>query len=130
MSANSRAGHSTSRPALTLLTAMNDDPQLRELLRAALPEAQVPNRFGAEVWQRIGARSQTPANRWWARLFESVTATLVRPAFASLALLIAVGGGAGFATLHAAEVNENARTELAVRHVATVDPYARMFAAR
>ena len=109
---------------------MNNDPQLRELLRAALPEARIPHRFGAEVWQRIEVRSKTPAIRWWARLFESVTATLVRPAFASLALLIAVGGGAGFATLHAAEVNENARTELAVRHVATVDPYARMFAAR
>ena len=109
---------------------MNDDLQLRELLRAALPAAQVPNRFGAEVWQRIGARSQTAANRWWVRLVETVSAMLLRPAFAAIAMLVAVGGGVGFATLRAAEVNENARTELAGRHVATMDPYARMFAAR
>ena len=109
---------------------MKDNPQLRELLRTALPEAQVPNRFGAVVWQRIQARSRASANRWWVRLFESASASLARPAFAAIALLLAVGGGAGFATLRAAEVNVHARTELAGRHVATVDPYARLFAAR
>ena len=109
---------------------MNDDPQLRELLRASLPEAQVPTRFGAEVWRCIEERRKISANRWWVRLFESASAALMRPTFAAMALLLAAGGGAGFATLRAAEVNGHARAELAGRHLATVDPYAHLFAAR
>ncbi len=105
---------------------MNDDSQLRELLRSSLPEAQVPNRFNAEVWQRIQARSAVSANRWWVRCFELESGLFTRPAFAAVALLISVGAGAGAATLRAAESNERGRSELALRHIATLDPYVHL----
>lgn len=109
---------------------MNDDPKLRELLRESLPDTQVPSRFGAEVWQRIQARNEASAQRGWARLFEPLFALLMRPAFAAVALLLAVGGAAGAASLRAADANEQARAALAERHVATLDPYARLVAMR
>ena len=108
---------------------MNDDPQLRELLRTSLPDASVPNRFGADVWLRIQARSDS-AHRGWARFFEPLFALLLRPAFAAMALLLTVGGAAGAASLRAADANEQARAMLAERHVATLDPYARLVATR
>lgn len=107
---------------------MNDDPQLRELLRASLPEAEVPRRFNAEVWQRIQARSEASANRVWARWFELVAGLSSRPGFAAVALMLAVGAGAGAATLQAAESNERGRSELALRHLATLDPYVHLAA--
>ena len=109
---------------------MNDDPQLRELLRTSLPDAQVPSRFGAEVWQRIQAGNDASAYRGWKRLFEPLFALLMRPAFAAIALLLAVGGAAGAASLRAADANEQARAMLAERHLATLDPYARLLVAR
>ena len=107
---------------------MNDDSQLRDLLRASLPEAQVPNRFSAEVWQRIQARSAIAANRWWVRWFALAPEIFARPAFAAIALLISIGAGAGAATLQAAESNERGRAELAQRHIAALDPYTRLTA--
>ena len=74
---------------------MKDDPQLRELLRTSLPDASVPRRFGAEVWERIQARREASANRGWTRFFEPLFALLTRPAFAAVALLLAAGGAAG-----------------------------------
>ncbi len=108
---------------------MNDDPKLRELLRTSLPDAPVPNRFGAEVWQRIQARGDV-AKRSGARFFERLFGLLMRPAFAALVLLFAVGGAAGAASLRAAGANEQARAKLVERHVAKLDPYARMVAMR
>ena len=107
---------------------MNDDSPLRELLRASLPEAQVPSRFNADVWQRIQARSAASASRGWARWLEMVSGLFSRPAFAAMALLLAVGAGAGAATLRAAESNERGRSELALRHIATLDPYVHLAA--
>lgn len=107
---------------------MNDDSQLRELLRASLPEAAVPNRFNAEVWQRIQGRSAASANRGWARWFELLSALFSRPAFAVMAVLFAVGAGTGAATLRAADSNERGRSELALRHIATLDPYVHLAA--
>ena len=109
---------------------MNDDPKLRELLRESLPDAQVPNRFAAEVWQRIQARSEVRAHSGWARLFEPLFALLTRPAFAALALLLAIGGAAGAASLRATDAKEQARAALTARHVATLDPYARLVSMR
>lgn len=109
---------------------MNDDPQLRKLLRESLSDVQMPNRFGAEVWQRIQARSEAPAKWGWSRLFEPLFAMLMRPAFAAVALLLAAGGGVAVASMRAADANEQARTALAERHVATLDPYARLMAMR
>lgn len=109
---------------------MNDDPQLRELLRTSLPDAPVPSRFGAEVWQRIQTRNEASARRGWARFFEPLFALLTRPAFAALALLLAIGSAAGAASLRAAEANEQARAALTERHVATLDPYARVLTMR
>ena len=107
---------------------MNDDSQLRELLRASLPEADVSSRFNADVWQRIQARSAASANRGWARWFEWVAGLFSRPAFAAVALMLAVCAGAGAATLQAAESNERGRSELALRHLATLDPYVHLAA--
>jgi hypothetical protein len=109
---------------------MKDDPQLRELLRTSLPDAQVPNRFKAEVWQRIQARSEASAKGVWARFLEPLSALLRRPAFAALALMLAAGGGATVASLRATDANERARAVLVERHVATIDPYARLAAGR
>ena len=109
---------------------MNDDSQLRELLRASLPEAQVPDRFKAEVWQRIQARSAASADRWWVRFFAFASGIFTRPAFAAVALLISVGAGAGVATLKAADSNERGRSELALRHIATLDPYVHLASKR
>jgi len=109
---------------------MNDDPQLRELLRTSLPDASVPNRFGADVWQRIQARSEAAAHRGWRRLLEPLFALVMRPAYAAIALLLMVGGAAGAASLRAADANAQARAMLAGRHVATLDPYARLVAMR
>lgn len=102
---------------------MNNDPQLRELLRNSLPDVPVPRRFGAEVWQRI--ESRRPAGVW-----SRFLALFTRPAFAAVAILLSAGGAFGVASLHAADANAQARTTLAERHVATLDPYARMVAAR
>ena len=109
---------------------MNDDPQLRKLLRESLPDVQVPTRFGAEVWQRIQARNEAPAKWGWPRLFEPLFAMLMRPAFAAVALLLAAGGGVAVASMRAADANEQARVALTERHVATLDPYARLMAIR
>ena len=109
---------------------MNDDPQLRELLRTFLPDAPVPNRFGAEVWQRIQARNEAAAHRGWRQFFEPLFALLMRPAFAAIAMLLMVIGAAGAASLRAADANEQARAMLTARHVATLDPYARLVAMR
>ncbi len=105
---------------------MNEDPQLRDILRSSLPDVPLPSRFGAEVWQRIQTRSEATAQHGLTRFF----AIFTRPAFAAFALLLAVGSGVGAATLKASQANEQARVTLAERHVATLDPYARMFAAR
>jgi hypothetical protein len=109
---------------------MNDDSQLRDLLRASLPEAEVPTRFNAEVWQRIQARSAASANRWWVRWFESVPVLFARPAFAAVVLLVSVGAAAGAATFQAAEMNARGRSELALRHIAALDPYVHLAAKR
>ena len=109
---------------------MKDDPQLRKLLRESLSDVQMPTRFGAEVWQRIRARSEAPAKWGWSRFFEPLFAMLMRPAFAAVALLLAAGGGVTVASMRAADANEQARTALAERHVATLDPYARLMAMR
>lgn len=108
---------------------MNDDPKLRELLRTSLPDMTVPSHFGAEVWQRIQARGDV-SQRDGVRFFELLFGLLMRPAFATLLLLLAVGGAAGAASLRAAGTNEQARAKLAERHVATLDPYARTVAMR
>lgn len=105
---------------------MNNDPQLRELLRDSLPDAPAHHRFGAEVWQRIEARSAAAPEGAWSR----VLALFTRPAFAAVALLLSAGGAAGVASLHAADVNAKALTTLAERHVAKLDPFARMMATR
>ena len=105
---------------------MKDDPQLRDLLRSSLPDVRLPSRFGAEVWQRIQARSEASSQFSLARFF----ALFTRPAFAAVALFIAVGSGAGVATLKASQANEQARVTLAERHVATLDPYAHLAIAR
>ena len=107
---------------------MNDDSQLRELLRASLPETNVSSRFNADVWQRIQARSAASANRGWVWWLEVVAGLFSRPSFAVLALMLAVGAGAGAATLQAADVNERDRSELALRHLATLDPYVHLAA--
>ena len=107
---------------------MNDDSPLRELLRAALPDTEVPNRFNADVWQRIQARSAASTNRGWTRWFELVSGLFSRPAFAAAALVLAVSVGAGAATFQAAESNERGRSELALRHIATLDPYVHLAA--
>jgi len=109
---------------------MNDDPQLRELLRTSLPDVSLPGRFRAHVWQRIQARNEASAQRGWTRLFEPLFALLMRPAYATLALLLMVGGAAGVASFRAADANERARATLAERHIATLDPYARLEAMR
>ena len=100
------------------------------MLRTSLPDAPVPSRFCAEVWQRIQARSEAATQRRGMRLFEGLLGLLMRPAFATLVLLLAVGGAAGAATMRAASANEHARAKLAERHVATLDPYARVVAMR
>ena len=109
---------------------MKDDPQLRELLRVSLPDVQVPRRFGAEVWQRIQARSEVTAKSGWAKFFEPLSGLLRRPAFAAVALVLAVGGGAAVGSLRATDANGRARAALIERHVATIDPYARFAATR
>lgn len=105
---------------------MNDEPSLRELLRTSLPDVSVPAHFRAEVWQRIQARADAPATRGWAWVF----GLFARPVFASVAFVLALGGAVGAASLHAEEMNGKARTVLAGRHVATLDPYAHLTAAR
>ena len=117
-------------PGSSLNPTMNDDPQLRELLRTSLPDAPAPSHFGAEVWQRIHARNEAAAHRGWRRLFEPLFAVLMRPAYAAIALLLAVGGAAGAGSLRAGEANEQARALMTERHVATLDPYARLVAMR
>ena len=109
---------------------MNDDPQLRELLRSALPDLDVPNRFSAEVWQRIQKRSKATTSNGWAKLFEPLFSLLMRPAFSAATLLLVIGGAAGTASLRAADANEKARAMLTERHIATLDPYARFVAMR
>jgi hypothetical protein len=109
---------------------MKDDPQLRELLRTSLPDVQLPRRFGAEVWQRIQARSEVPAKSVWAKFFEPLSVFLRRPAYAAVALVLAVGGGAAVGSLRATDANERARAALIERHVATIDPYVRLAAMR
>ncbi len=42
--------------------------------------------------------------------------------------MLAVGAGAGAATLQAADLNERGRSELALRHLATLDPYVHLAA--
>ena len=105
---------------------MNDDPSLRELLRTSLPDVSVPAHFRAEVWQRIQARSEAPAGSVWARFLS----LFARPVFASVAFVVTLFGAVGTASLHASEMNLKARTVLAGRHVATLDPYAHLSAAR
>ena len=105
---------------------MNNDTQLRELLRDSLPDVPVPRRFGAEVWQHIEARSAPVPDSAWTRILAFFT----RPAFAVVALLLSAGGAFGAASLHAADVNEQARAMLVERHIATIDPYAHLTAAR
>ncbi len=107
---------------------MNDDPHLRELLQASLPEAEVPKRFNAEVWQRIRARGAASPDGWWGRVFSAASGLFARPAFAVVAVIIGVGAGASAATLKAADSNERGRSELALRHIATLDPYVHLAA--
>jgi hypothetical protein len=109
---------------------MKDDPQLRELLRASLPGVHVPRHFAAEVWQRIQAHSEVPVKSGWAKFFESLSLLLRRPAFAAVALVLALGGGAAVGSLRAMDANERVRAALIERHVATIDPYARLSATR
>jgi len=117
-------------PGSSLNPLMNDDPQLRELLRTSLPDVPVPNHFAGAVWQRIQARNEAAGQRGWRRLFEPLFALLMRPTYAAIALLLAVAGAAGAASLRAADANKQARAMLTERHVATLDPYARLVAMR
>ena len=107
---------------------MNDDSQISNLLQKSLPQAKISNRFHAEVWQRIQARSALSTNRWWKRWFHFASELFMRPAFAALALLVVIGASAGAATLQAAESNERGRAELAHRHIAMLDAYIRLAA--
>ena len=80
-------------------THTENDDGLRALLLEARPDAQLPPRFRESVWRRIEKEDAAPATRpaplgWLQRWAERLL--LPRFALASLALLLAAGGLAGF----------------------------------
>jgi hypothetical protein len=100
---------------------MNNDSPISKLLHDSLPKAEISSRFNAEVWQRIQRQSVASANHWLNRYSNLVSELIMRPVYASFALLILVSVSAGTATLQAADSNERRRGELVQRHITALD---------
>jgi hypothetical protein len=99
------------------------DEALSTLLHTWKPEAQLPPRFQAAVWNRISCGETAGTQSLWQAIAARIEAALRRPALAVsyVAVLLSVGLGAGY--WHGEGKTAQAVSEWRTRYVQTVDPY-------
>jgi len=102
---------------------MNDDPKLRQTLRAWSPELADQPRFSAEVWRRIREREEVQSATGWAAFVEWLFPSRVAWQLAAVTAAVLIAAGAGLGNFTAASANERNRAQLAFRYAQSVDPY-------
>ncbi len=107
-------------PAVELLVMETDD--LSSKLRKWQPEAQIPPRFQAEVWQRIAARQETRQRSIWNWFREGLWVELGKPQYATALIAASVALSLGAAHLNAAQANARNWRTLETRYVSSVTP--------
>lgn len=101
-----------------------EDPRLSALLHSWTVPSTAPPRFAEQVWARLGQTTPDPAISVWDIVRSWLTAALRNPrvATAYVALLLALGAGAGALRGHSAA---NAMAgDLQARYVQSIDPFA------
>lgn len=102
---------------------MNEDPKLREALRAWDPELAEPPRFSAEVWRRIREREEARGATDWSAFVEWLFPSRVSWQIAAVSAAVFIAAGAGLGKFTAASANERNRAQLAFRYAQSVDPF-------
>lgn len=103
---------------------MQDDPQLRNLLREWRAEPSAESSFNPAVWRRIAAEEDRGLSGVWARLGDWLVIQLPRPAYASALLLATALLGTALADLQASHARERYREQSARRYLDSIDPLA------
>lgn len=103
-----------------------EDPRLSALLHSWQVPTTAPPRFAEQVWARLGQMNPEPPTSVWNILRAWLTATLRNPrvAAAYMAVLLALGAGAGALRGHSAA--SAMAGDLQARYVQSIDPFAAM----
>ena len=101
----------------------NRDAALRNVLKEWRTDAALPPRFQENVWQRIEHKQASNTPSIWDAVAGWIGSQLSRPALAAsyVALLLVVGGTAGWTQAH--QTNARVNSELGARYVQQLDPY-------
>ena len=101
----------------------NRDDALRKVLKEWRADATLPPRFQESVWQCIERAQTSAAPSIWGVVAHWIGTILPRPALAAayVALLLVIGGTAGWTQAH--QTNARVNSELGERYVHELDPY-------
>ena len=102
---------------------MNPDEELRQKLRAWQPQPELPVRFQAGVWARLGARSAARSLSWVEQLSYWLETALAQPRYAAAVIVAAATLGLGLAGISAHATRAERALALEARYVRSVDPY-------
>ena len=83
----------------------------------------LPPRFQEEVWRRIERAQPSPALPFWKSLWGLIDSTLHAPRFACVYLAVLLLLGGGFGLWQGTQEQDRFDRTMAVRYVASVDPY-------
>ncbi|MBL9188394.1 MAG: hypothetical protein JNK23_12990 [Opitutaceae bacterium] len=100
----------------------DQDPKLREVLRAWQVSPPPAPGFNATVWARISAQEERATAGIWGRLREWLVVQLPKPAYASALLVVTVTLSIAAANLRAGHMREQHRVDSARQYLASIDP--------
>jgi len=103
---------------------MQNDPELRHLLRdwRVTPSAKAD--FNTAVWRRIAAAEDHGLAGLWTRASDWLLVQLPKPAYASALLLATAVLGSVAAGFHASHMRESYREKYARQYLSSIDPLA------
>lgn len=103
---------------------MQNDPELRHLLRGWRVTPSAKDDFNTAVWRRIAAEEDHGLAGLWTRVSDWLLVQLPRPACASALLLAGALLGSAAASFHASHVRESYREKYARQYLNSIDPLA------
>lgn len=102
-----------------------DRDPLSDLLQEWRIGAEVPPRFGEQVWRRIALEEELlPNTLWWRRFRGRLEMLFARPAFATAGMIAFLLAGTAAGWLQGRRDVTRLDDTLGQRYVQLVDPYA------
>ncbi len=95
---------------------------LNSKLHAWRTNVEIPQRFQAEVWQRIAAREEARQHSIWSRFREGVLIQLAKPQYATALIAVSISASLGVAHLQAKGANARHWRQLESRYVNSITP--------